>query len=76
MDLDETVRINVPSVVSSIHSQNFISMIESSDHLVLDAVDKTYLSEKLDELQKVHKDDIFELKSFYEKRISALRDIY
>lgn len=76
MDLDETVKFGVASVVSSIHSQNYLSLIESNEHIALEGGDRSYFSEKFEEMNRLHKEDVIELKTFYERRISALREIY
>jgi predicted P-loop ATPase len=34
------------------------------------------MMERMDEMEKIHKDELLDLKGFYEKRITALRDIY
>jgi hypothetical protein len=55
-DLDETIRLNsANSVASSIPNRSFISFIES-DHFFQSEADKTYFSEKIEEIERIHKE--------------------
>lgn len=74
-DLDETIRLNsANSVASSIPNRSFISFIES-DHFFQSEADKTYFSEKIEEIERIHKEEVMDLKNFYEQKISNLREL-
>jgi hypothetical protein len=75
VNLDETVKIcSTSSVASSIHSHHFGSLADSYEHILIE--DRSFMSERMDEMSRVHRKEIDDLKSHYEKRIMDLREIY
>jgi hypothetical protein len=52
------------SASSSVYNRSYVSYVDSEHHFQSEA-DKSYLIEKLEDVEKVHRDELLDLKGFY-----------
>lgn len=62
-------------MASSVPNKSYVSYIDS-EHCFYSEADKSYVAEKLEEVERSHKEELLDLKQFYEKRIEGIRQIY